>query len=209
MKKRLAIWSVLLVALALSTLLVDPRNRDAVQGAVTGERYSNGRPLRAWIDALADGDPELRREAIENLGDMGPEASRAIPALTRVAQKDLISVRSWAIYKGLGGIGPAALSALATLVKDRSVRSVAVVTIGNMGPRARPAVPILAEALKDEHWWTRSMAAAALGKVGSGARHAVPALTVCLNDQAPQVRCEAALALDRINPHVVDRTGLR
>jgi HEAT repeat protein len=69
-----------------------------------------------------------------------------------------------------------------------------------MAPYAKPALPVLAEALKDTHAGTRAAAAEALRRLGKDAREAVPELQQALKDKSaePLTRAQAALALGRV-----------
>ena len=83
---------------------------------------------------------------------------------------------------------------------DSDVRSIAAVTLGEIGPEAEDAVPILIKLLQDqdEEGFVRANAATALGKIGEGASKAVPALINALRDQDKYVRRDAAEALEKI-----------
>jgi HEAT repeat protein len=202
MKKKALIWLVIAVIACLILIMVTPGIHDAVFHHFTHEPYRNGRSLQGWIEQLQDADPDARREAISNIGAMGAKAAAAIPKLNELAWKDHISVRAWAICDGLGPIGPEALPSLQRLLKDRSVRTVTVIAIGNMGPQAKSAIADLIDILGDNFSRTRVMACNALGKMGPAAKEAVPALVRALKDPADGVRIEAAEALRRIDPTV-------
>ena len=83
---------------------------------------------------------------------------------------------------------------------DSDVRSIAAVTLGEIGPEAEEAVPILIKLLQDQdaEGFVRANAATALGKIGEGASKAVPALINALEDQDEWVRASAAMALGEI-----------
>jgi hypothetical protein len=199
--KRKLLWIALPAGLILALLLVVPYSRDALLSVMRREPWVGGRPLSTWIEALEDADPDRRHEAIDALGELGPEAAPAIPALAEVAHNATIGTRSWAISEGLGRIGRPAVPVLCELLDDRSVRTVVICTLGQMGPQAEEAVPRLIPCLKDELWLTRVMTAATLGKIGPPARAAVPALKACLHNQDSAFRQEAALALRKIDPN--------
>jgi HEAT repeat protein len=80
---------------------------------------------------------------------------------------------------------------------DQAVRLHAAAALGQMGRKARKAVPALAEALQDVDAHVRRMAALALGDVGPEAAAAVPALVEALNDSHAAVRRRAVVALGR------------
>jgi HEAT repeat protein len=79
-------------------------------------------------------------------------------------------------------------------------RRKAGVALGNMGYRAKAAVPPLIETLKDKDAVVRRNAASALGKIGRGVKAVVPALTEALADKGPGVRGAAAEALGWVGP---------
>ena len=68
--------------------------------------------------------------------------------------------------------------------------------LGEMGPRAKSALPALVSALQDDT--LRDSVVDALVKIGEGA---VKALDAALDNANPQVRLGAALALGRIGPN--------
>ena len=106
--------------------------------------------------------------------------------------------------EALGQIGPAAIMALIQALKDKgdsSVRYWPAKALAQIGPKAKAAVPALAQALKDEDEWVRANAAEALGRIGPEAKAAVPALIQALkNEDVLRVRWGAAEALGQIGP---------
>jgi hypothetical protein len=201
--------SLAVVAL-LGSAFVTPACRDIVNGVVNNEPFTSCLPISYWIRALEDADPETRRDAINAIADMGRDGTAAIPALTEVGWHDDISLRAWAISKGLGAIGPAAVPALCEFMKDRKVRTTAVATIGRIGPEAKEAVPALTKALKDENVWTRMMVGSALGNIGANAKDAVPYLIeAAKKDVEPRVRVEMLIALRNIDREAAAKAGLR
>lgn len=209
MKLRRLGMPVLVFAGCVGIALFSPFTQELVCRALGGGAFHRGHSLQGWVAQLHDPDPERRREAISTLGSLGPEASAAVPDLYELARHDHISIRSWAISQGLGAVGPAAVGPLCELLKDRSVRTVTVVTLGSMGPAAREAVPDLVRCLQDQNWWTRTMASASLGKIGPDAKSAVPALTAMLGDKMPSVRWEAGEALKKIDAVAAFKAGVK
>lgn len=181
------------------------------------------------VAALADAEQEVRREAVENLIEMGEEAvpalvvalddtelrprvlgilqqiggpaSGATPALLEIAKSD-VPERTQAIA-ALGAIGAAqAASALAEAVEDDSpaVRSSAVIALGRIGPVDEAVVPALVTALSDAD--LRPSALSALGRCGDAAKEAVPALIALFSDEGAEGRdlARVALTLDQLGP---------
>lgn len=69
----------------------------------------------------------------------------------------------------------------------------AVVSLGDLGPRSKVAVMALVDALGDRDDRVRAMAAAALGRIGPAAEDAVPALIETLKDEAAGQHAEESL----------------
>ncbi len=69
-----------------------------------------------------------------------------------------------------------------------------------LGEIGKEAVPTLIAALEDQEVFARSSAAYALGKIGKEAKEAVPALIKALEDQDANVRSSAVRALGEIVP---------
>jgi 3-methyladenine DNA glycosylase AlkC len=153
------------------------------------------------IQALEDEELEVRRSAALALGEMGPAAVDAVPALIRALEDENVFVRRDAA-DALGDIGPGAVEAVPALIQalgdeNDYVRMAARYALRNIGPEA---VPVLIEALGDENSKVRLCAADALGAIGPEAKEAVPALIQALGDEEVYVRGAAAVALGVIGP---------
>jgi HEAT repeat protein len=84
--------------------------------------------------------------------------------------------------------------------RDEEQRRTAAKSLGEMGTDAKPAVPALAAALKDDDLFVRRFAAQALGEIGIEAKSAVPALKTALGDAKKEVAAAAAGSLARLGP---------
>jgi HEAT repeat protein len=94
--------------------------------------------------------------------------------------------------------------------KDQKSRADAAKQLGEMGARAKGAVPDLVRIVGDSKidYFTRMDAARALGQIGPAAREAIPGLTAALKTQNPRpaagdngnMRLEFAAALASIDP---------
>ena len=106
------------------------------------------RTVRRLIRALHDEDDEVRAEAADRLGEMGPAADAAIPALVAALGDADPSVRcrvALALDLVGGGLGEAGLAILGTLRDgDGEVRAVAARLL-----IARQAGDCIAEAVED------------------------------------------------------------
>jgi HEAT repeat protein len=141
-----------------------------------------------------DKDLFVRRFAAQALGDVGADAKTAVPALAAALKEDGKKELAEAAITSLGKMGAPAVPPLMDAVKNKTsppkkekgkkgppasdptalLRTKAIEALGNIGPEAKPAVPVLIEALRDAS--VRSEAAVALGNIGPGARDAVSAL---------------------------------
>jgi HEAT repeat protein len=170
-----------------------------------------------------DGNRDRRRVAIIALGEFGPDAAEAIPVLGDVIRAAERSHQgpSWGpdheaspgalATAALGKIGsdgnPEALAILAGLIEvpGAPFGPDAALALDRLGPKARPAVPALAKALKDPRQAVRLYASAALGKIGGPEVRAVmPALVAALDDQDLGVRANAAEALAAYGPDAAE-----
>lgn len=86
-----------------------------------------------------------------------------------------------------------------TLKSEKAAeRAAAARILGELGPKAKDAVPDLQAALGDADKDVRRSAARALGDIGAASKPAVSALGKALKDPDAQVRQSAAYALGRI-----------
>jgi len=105
------------------------------------------------IESLKDESDDVGLLAALALGEIGPDARDAVPALIKVYN-----------------------SPWSDIISGRQKVDAAIWALGRMGPAAKRAVPMLIRALNDFWWQTRDTAAEALGELGPDARDAVHAL---------------------------------
>jgi len=185
----------------LSGLLED---RDALLRAgaahALGEIGDAAEPVQlALVRRFDDPEQRVRWSAADALGKLGPAAVTLEP-LRRIVAEAASPGRGLAA-EALGRVGREARVALPELIGAASdargdVRWRAVWAIGQLGPDAGPAVPLLRRALADPD--LRWRAADALGAVGAGAVEAVPDLVALLDDPSSSVRWRASAALGAI-----------
>ena len=137
--------------------------------------------------------PPLREVAAQALAKLGDDA---IPSL-RLSLKDrypgvqLASANSlWKIREDVTESIPILAQLLGETTNFYDFRWRAAQVLGDMGPKAQPAVQALTQALKDPENFVRFNVARALGSIGSGANSAIPALIEALdeNNLAPLTR---------------------
>jgi RNA polymerase sigma factor (sigma-70 family) len=130
------------------------------------------------IEALTNGNPEVRWELVVSLGNMP-------------------------IYLGTNGLqASGVIPALTDCLKDKTpiVRSLAARALGQRKVDETTVVPALVESLNDPDFQTRWSACLALGQFGTRATSAIPPLLDALHDRRAEVRGTAAIALVQIEP---------
>jgi HEAT repeat protein len=188
--------------------------------------------VSALEDLLKDQTAEVRGKAAEALGRIGGKAEVSIPLLIALLGDEVSSVRAHAAQAlgQFGAEAEAAVPALTELLRDKAsygellpdgvgylqpgvgfelftthtvhVRDSAVDALGQIGPAAKTAVPVLTQLLDHKVGDVRRAAATVLGKIGPAAQSAAPALKKAAEDAEEEeaVRAAAARALREITP---------
>ena len=134
-----------------------------------------GKPVEHWVGQLQDPDIRARWYAAYALGQIGPAAADASPALVKVLEN-----------KG----------------QYEYVRGMAAWALGRIGVADQPVIDMLGEGLRSEyHVSVRRNSARALGALGPAARPAVAELARLLDDPDATARVNAAGALWQIDRH--------
>lgn len=140
--------------------------------------------IAEMIKSLADADADARTrgEAAEELGALGLLAKDAVPALTKALDDAVARVRGNAaaalgqiLEQDIGGEtvrdrGPHLDAAVAGLSKslgdeEPAVRTMAALSLGQIGPAAAAAVPALSKALDDPEASVRNAAQTSLALI--------------------------------------------
>ncbi len=216
---RAARGSLTLAALLASGGLLASRAQDPVPAPPVLFR---GEPLAAWLARLSDLDPDVQSVAAFAAGRFGPVAAAAVPRLlpmltseetTRDAAETRAHAAVAATALGLIGVAtPDVVTALAANAgRDRSLSRLrheitrsAITALGELGPRAAAAVPVLIEVLRrppaenpsphEELAPPQRDAARALGRMGAAAAAAIPALEEVIGGTSDPLIGEAARA---------------
>jgi len=172
-----------------------------------------GNPAKAAIPdliaRLSDNDGDLLNPTIA-LGNMGSDAKSALPSLEPLLRVNLKDVRvayaAQAVWKITKEAEPS-LSTLETVLAQTNAnyRWAAAAFLGEMGPAARPAIPLLAQAVRDPDKDLASLSVQALANIGP---ETLPMLTDVLADAAPAMRISAAVALGRLGPKAKEAAPL-
>jgi HEAT repeat protein len=128
-----------------------------------------GTSVADWLRALSNRDPLWRRLGAYALGEIGPAAGDAVPALVAALQDPVAFVRVW-VASSLARVAPS---------------------------RSESIIVLIAE-LDDDLAFIRSLAAWHLGRLGPAfpdIDQAIIPLRRLKDDNDPSVRTEAALAL--------------
>jgi HEAT repeat protein len=196
-----AIFVLAVLAVSACTL---PSQAPATGHTPTPQTPATG-DIPALIRALEDEDPDMRVAAANALGEIGPEAMEAVPALVWAAledeDRDVRSVAVWA----LGGIEPeVAISVLSRVLEDGDPDQVRTSAILGLRQSKGEAVPALIRALEDKDPDMRIAAVEVLGWIGPEVAEAVPVLIRVLEDDAdPRVRESAAYELGYMGSEAV------
>ena len=149
-----------------------------------GSKQSTPKNIEAapgLIEDLHDESEAVRIDAAYALGALGEEVLPLLQQALREEAQAMAADFSAKMPGNVRGDNPASLYTAEALSE-----------IGE------PAIPILIDALTDDHWCVRANAADTLGNIGLPAKVAIPNLITCLDDAHNRVRRHAAEALGRM-----------
>jgi HEAT repeat protein len=140
----------------------DPQVRAAAAWAISQIGPQAAPAIPALGKALADTDPRVRIQAALAFRAMGQAGVSGIPELIRALNDPVDYVRASAV-EGLGSMGPAAHTAVKPLIerlqaKDEHgiVLGRVAVALGDIGPDAKEALPVLEQAIKSHRLSTQA-----------------------------------------------------
>ena len=168
-----------------------------------GELVYQGKSVSAWIADLGSNDRQRIERTQKALLAMGEPAMPYLAKTIETKESKFHShyLQFWSSRKLPQSVQRLLPTPISHLHQAR-VNGVGV--LGQMGPKASPAVSTLVRALGDADEGMRMMAAEALGKIGSEARPAIPALVNMLKEyESHMLRRTATSSLIRIG----DPTG--
>lgn len=144
------------------------------------------------IQALNGKHLSVCSDAVEALVEIG---TAAVPALIQALKDGDFHGRrnSIQVLRGIGDAATVSVFVEESKAKDRIVRMVAVLALGEIGDTV--AIPALIQALNDEDNSVSTSASMALQNIGAAA---VPALIEASKDKSKKVRLNAAYVLGRI-----------
>jgi HEAT repeat protein len=166
------------------------------------------------VALLDDDDAFVRASGAESLGEIGPFARAATPALAEKLDDAVARVRS-SVVTALGETAGDDVAYAKHFKRglgdeDAGVRIAAAGIMSKLPAVAAASVENLVAALADADEHVRAGAAAALGAAGDAAASGVPALDRSLHDPVAAVRAAAAQALGAIGettPMMLENLG--
>ena len=193
MKRNRAIALVVLLAAIAVAAFFALRPRELVY---------QGKSVSAWIADLGSNDRQRIERAHKTLVALGEPA---MPYLAKTIETKESKFHSYYLQFWSSSKLPQSLQRLlpTPISHLHQARVNGVGVLGQMGPKASPAVSTLVRALGDADEGMRMMAAEALGKIGPEARPAIPALVNMLKESESFLRETATRSLIRIG----DPTG--
>jgi HEAT repeat protein len=126
---------------------------------------------------LKSKDGYLRRQAIEALAELGPDAKAALPAFILAVKETSARGRPFSDFHGEGARA-----------------------LVHLGPAAKEAVPYLIDMVKNSFYSDKIAAAEALGAIGPDAKDAIPSLEKMAAEDDRRLRAVAEKALANIRP---------
>ena len=144
--------------------------------------------LDGLMKKMKDKDTDLRRQAAQELSELGPEAKEALPLLIQGLKDSDLFVRRFSA-KAIGKIGPEASSALTALrsvaLNPKETKEVQEAAIAALGKLGKGSVDVLVSTLKDKGKENdvRRKAIESLGDMGADARSALDTLVEALKGE--------------------------
>jgi len=151
------------------------------------------------VERLNSDDARVREAAIHGLIDLAPGEEVMAPLMAKfLDQAD--PDKALAALRTVAKVGRLDPRRLMKALKHEKLQSRVAFLLGEMGAKAEPAVPALADLLQARDADTCREAAIALAKIGPAAKAAVPALSDLVGKQEAPARYAACYALGRIGP---------
>lgn len=167
--------------------------------------------IKSLISDLQGNDEAKQESAAHQLGELGPIAKSAVPALIKAIKTDSVALRSEAII-ALGNMGPEAASAVPDLAKILRGNSIilkfnALKALRQIGPASKPAANQIATLLESNNSYIKVAAARALWSVDPKEKdkraQVIKVLINSLDTPINEVRSHAAVALSEIGAPAV------
>lgn len=159
------------------------------------------KPFKDLINDLKSKDYETRKKAAQSLGELGPKAKEAVPALLEAMGNNNFQDPYSALSSSLWKIDRASYVGI---LKDKAngglTRGSAVLGLLAIGPEAKEVAPIILDAASDTKDPIHAHALWALGYIGVDPAVAVPVLVDGLREGGQYSRVMAAQGLFALGP---------
>jgi len=180
------------VYIALAVLLIILAGVSAWLGLREREPVYAGKPVSYWI--ARSGEYYVGSD-FGRIGGFPRADSNAIPYLLKALERQ-DGLFGQAYFRTWDSLPYRIQRVMPRPVNTEQMRFSTAMSLGNMGDVARPAIPALLRALReDKSEEVRGSSAWSLGRLGKEERTVISALTEALNDKAAFVRSQAAEAL--------------
>jgi len=157
------------------------------------------RALPPLIKALDDPDPSVRLDAATAIGNMGPAAADAVPALTSALRDRAVGYRT---------LGSGAVK-LPILSVGSDVRNAAITALRKIGPPAHTSMPALKRLVEGGDPFTSGQAALAIWRIDHDADSSLPTLVKVLSEPSAARQFPDLLkALGEMGPQAVSAIPL-
>jgi esterase/lipase superfamily enzyme/HEAT repeat protein len=204
----------------LNRFLADPdSSEDHLEKAVIvisniGPAAKESIGLLSKLAANSELSETVRTEAIEALAAIGPDAESALPAIKRLLRRSeepkVLRIKAAGAVVTISRQPDECLKLLTPLIEhtdDSDLATGFTATLGGLGPRAAPAVPLMIKLLEapDVDHQRRQGLVLALGEIGPPARQATAALINLLVDpeETESIQVAAALTIGKVGPEAV------
>jgi HEAT repeat protein len=179
--------------------------------------------ISMFLPFLDDTDAMVRGNAVSIIGQLGPAASNAIPALIRNLQSnetgrhkfasEIVFVRGSAAW-ALGNIGPAAASAVPALTNlmattDTYARTSAATALWQITSNATLSLPVLISEFPTYDRYSKPRLIQTFGEMGSLAKGALPILINELTNTDSRTLEMLTNALKRIDSDAAEKAGIK
>lgn len=175
-------------------------------------RYARWAVTALYRKGLSSQDPDIRLAAAQALGDFQRKARRAVRPLLRTLYDSRIKVRR-AVIAALGKIGSSrGVRKIAKLTRDANPQIAldALTTLGQLGHKAKRAVPSLLRTLQSQQdAEVREHTIQTLAKIGRSRDKVIVALQKALKDNSPRVRNAARQAIKQLRTLALANTTKR
>jgi HEAT repeat protein len=147
----------------------------------------------ALATLLADKNADVRRAAIDALVAIHLKSSTLVPILKQALEDaNMDPSIKVPVLSALVDCGDEGMQVLIDELKNDKAQYWAVIAIGGAGPKAKAAIPTLANLTQSQNPAIRMQALMALGQIGADSKSATPQIVKALSDPENSVRYAAA-----------------